>query len=165
MATLGTLMFFCGKMGAGKSFEAAKIAQKSKAVLIVEDEWLAALYPDKIASIRDYAHYSDLLKPPVMRLTQSLLVAGVDVVMDFPANTISQRQWLKAISDEVGAHHLMYFIDLSDEACLERVKNRALESPDRQRTDTEEIFFAMLEYFSRPSPDEQINTIIIDNGG
>jgi len=56
----GTLTFFCGKMGAGKSTKASEIAQKSNAVLLSEDEWLASLYPNKISSLNDYIEYSNL---------------------------------------------------------------------------------------------------------
>jgi adenylylsulfate kinase-like enzyme len=34
----GKLIFFCGKMGAGKSTKASEIAQESNAVLLSEDE-------------------------------------------------------------------------------------------------------------------------------
>ncbi|MGP4845258.1 AAA family ATPase [Marinobacter sp. 1Y8] len=83
----GTLTFFCGKMGAGKSTKASEIAQKSNAVLLSEDEWLASLYPNKISSLNDYIEYSNLLKPQIKKLVQSMLSAGTNVVMDFPANT------------------------------------------------------------------------------
>ena len=50
----GTLTFFCGKMGSGKSTKAREIAQKNNAVLLSEDEWLASVYPNKISSLNDY---------------------------------------------------------------------------------------------------------------
>jgi len=34
----GTLIFFCGKMGAGKSTQSKKVAHDRNAVLISEDE-------------------------------------------------------------------------------------------------------------------------------
>lgn len=50
MVVAGSLLLFCGKMGAGKSTEAKKIALERNAVLISEDDWLATLYPDQIKS-------------------------------------------------------------------------------------------------------------------
>ena len=41
-----TLHFFCGKIAAGKSTLAAKLAEQEGTVLIAEDAWLAALYAD-----------------------------------------------------------------------------------------------------------------------
>ena len=87
----GELIFFCGKMGAGKSTKSIKIAQEKNAVLLSEDEWLESLYPNKVRSLDDYIKYSNLIKPQIKKLVQSILATGTDVVMDFPANTISQR--------------------------------------------------------------------------
>ena len=153
----GMLTFFCGKMGAGKSTKAKEISDKNKSILISEDEWLAALYPSLIVSVSDYSHYSNLLKPQIKTLTQSILKCGQDVVLDFPGNTISQRQWLKAISEEIDAPHRMYFINHPNERCLNRVLKRAVEQPQRHQTDTEEMFYAMEKYFEIPTTEEKIN--------
>jgi len=50
----GVLIFFCGKMGAGKTTKAFDIAKKRKVVLISEDEWLESIYPNSIGSLKDY---------------------------------------------------------------------------------------------------------------
>ncbi|WP_145974153.1 AAA family ATPase, partial [Thalassobacter stenotrophicus] len=42
--TNGTLIFFCGKMGAGKSTLAKRLAEEKGAVLISEDDLLSKLY-------------------------------------------------------------------------------------------------------------------------
>ena len=52
-------------MGAGKSIKAIQLANDKNAVLLSEDEWLAALYPNKISSLEDYLEYSNLLKPQI----------------------------------------------------------------------------------------------------
>ena len=151
--TKSTLHFFCGKMGSGKSTAARTIAEETKAVLLSEDEWLGALYPGEIQSVADYATYSGRLKPLVKALVQAMLVKGQDVVLDFPANTPKQRAWLKAISDEVEAEHRLYFLDVEDEICLSRIEKRAKEQPERAKTDTREMFFALLPYYSPPEED------------
>ena len=48
MSSKGFLTFFCGKMGAGKSTMSRDIAKQTGAILLSEDEWLAAIYPDEI---------------------------------------------------------------------------------------------------------------------
>ena len=57
MSHRGTLIYFCGKMGAGKSTESKKIAIERNAVLISEDEWLSKLYPNQITSFDDYIKF------------------------------------------------------------------------------------------------------------
>jgi hypothetical protein len=57
--------FFYEKRGAEKSTRAGEIAQGRNAVLLIENEWLTALYPNKISSLDDCIKYSNLLKQPI----------------------------------------------------------------------------------------------------
>lgn len=159
----GGLIFFCGKMGAGKTTKSREMAQTGNAVLISEDDWLAALYPDRIASLPDYIEYSALLRPPMKRLVQSILSTGTDVVMDFPANTVQQRKWFRSIYSEIGATHNLIYIELPDEVCIKRITTRRVEQPDRSATDTVEMFERVTEYFVAPSPDEGFNMTVVGN--
>ncbi|MDO6693393.1 ATP-binding protein [Aliiglaciecola sp. 3_MG-2023] len=154
----GELTFFCGKMGAGKSTKAREIAQKSNVVLLSEDEWLASLYPNKISSLNDYIEYSNLLKPQIKKLVQSMLSAGTNVVMDFPANTLSQRDWFRSIFSEIEAPHNLVYIDLSNEICLKQIEKRRKEQPERMATDTPEMFEQVTKYFKAPTAEEGFNT-------
>lgn len=159
--TLGTLTLFCGKMGSGKSTKASEIAANTKVLLLSEDEWLSALYPNLISNLDDYIKYSGLLKPQIKKIVQSALSSGCDVVMDFPANTAGQRKWLQSIYMEINAHHVMYVFDTPDEVCLQRIKERSKAQPDRANTDTAEMFEATSKFFSNPADDEQFNTVLI----
>lgn len=153
----GTLVFFSGKMGAGKSTRSKDIAQERNAVLLSEDEWLESLYPEKILSLDDYIKYSSRLKPQIKRLVQSILVTGTDVVMDFPANTISQREWFREIFTEINAPHSLIFIDVANEVCLGRIEKRRVAQPERAATDTVEMFEQVTKYFVEPMPGEGFN--------
>jgi len=157
----GKLSFFCGKMGAGKTTRSREIAQKHNAVLISEDEWLASLYPNCIATLDDYIECSGRLKPRMKQLVQSILLAGTDVVMDFPANTISQRAWFKSIFSEIQAPHELIFIDRPDDVCRKQIANRRLEQPERAATDTMEMFELLTRLFVAPVPEEGFNTIVL----
>lgn len=153
----GKLTFFCGKMGAGKSTKAIEIAQKSNAVLLSEDEWLSSLYPNKISSLKDYIEYSNLLKSQIKKLVQSMLSSGTNVVMDFPANTLTQRDWFRSVFTEIEAPHNLVYIDLSNEACLKRIKKRREEKPERAVTDTPDMFEQVTKYFIAPTSEEGFN--------
>jgi len=162
--TKGTLIFFSGKMGAGKTTKSREIAQKRNAVLISEDEWLEAIYPNSIKSLQDYIKYSVRLKPQMKKLVQSILAAGTDVVMDFPANTIPQRNWFRGIFSEIEAPHELIYIDLPNSVCLEQVRKRRNEQPERAATDTEAMFELVTRHFVSPTPDEGFNTrVIVEN--
>lgn len=150
----GILTFFCGKMGAGKSTQAVAVAKEHNAVLLSEDEWLGSLYPNKILSLSDYVKYSDLLKGQMKKLVQSILLSGTNVVMDFPANTVSQRHWFKCIFSEIEVEHNLIYIDLSDEDCLKQIEKRRVEQPERSATDTPAMFANVTKYFVAPTSDE-----------
>ena len=157
----GVLTFFCGKMGAGKTTKSREISLERNAILLSEDEWLSSVYPGRINTLADYIEYSGLLKPQMKRLVQSILESGANVVMDFPANTIQQREWFKAIFSEIQAPHELVYIDQHDEICLAQIAKRRIEQPERAATDTEEMFELVTRYFVAPTSDEGFNTTVI----
>lgn len=160
----GVLTFFCGKMGAGKTTMSRKISQERNAVLISEDEWLSSLYPNGIMTLDDYFEFSSRLKPQMKKLVQSILISGVNVVMDFPTNTTQQREWFKSIFSEIHAPHELLYIDQSDEACLKQIEKRRIEQPERAATDTEEMFWLVTQHFVEPTSDEGFNMTTIVGG-
>ena len=153
------LTFFCAKMGAGKTTKALALSQEKSSVLICEDEWLMALYPNKITTLEDYRYYSNLLKPQIKKIVQSILISGVDVILDFPANTKKQRGWFKTIFSEIEADHVMVYLDVKDSVCLKQIEKRRIEQPKRNSTDTPEMFEAITRYFEVPTNDEGFNVI------
>ena len=79
----------------------------------------------------------------------------ITVVLDFPANTESQRLWLRNISDEVHSEHTCYFVDRKDEVCIKQLLKRG-----NPNTDTVEMFHTITQYFVEPSNSENINTFL-----
>jgi len=146
----GTLYFFCGKMGAGKSTESKVIASNENAVLISEDEWLSILYPKLINSFDDYIHYSSLLKPLIFEHVINLLNSGTNVVLDFAANTPKQRKWFVDITNSAGASAQLIYLKVSNEHCLKRIAKRRIEQPDRAAFDTEAVFNEVNKFFQEP---------------
>ena len=161
MIKAGTLIFFCGKMGAGKSTKSKEFTSKNNAVLLSEDEWLSILYPQQILSFDDYIKYSALLRPLIKSHVQKILLTGTNVVLDFPANTTKQRAWFKNIVQEIGAQHQLVYLKLSDEQCIKQIAKRRLEQPDRSAFDTEEMFYHVTKYFEIPLDNEELEITVI----
>jgi len=161
MMNTGVLTFFCGKMGAGKSTNSSAIAKDRNAVLLSEDEWLESIFPNKVRSLDSYIEYSNILKPQIKKLVQSILSTGTDVVMDFPANTISQRDWFREIFTEIEAPHNLVYIELENEDCLKQIEKRRIEQPERAETDTQEVFEHVTKYFVEPNSDEGFNLTVV----
>lgn len=159
MAKHAKLTFFCGKMGAGKSTRAKIISAENDSVLISEDEWLSAHFPNQISTFDDYLRFSSLIKPFIKRHVQSILSAGVGVVMDFPANTKSQRVWFAQLCSEIECEHELIYLDLSDEQCLSQMAQRRLEQPERAHFDTEAVFSQVTKFFEPPTSSEGFNIV------
>ena len=82
-------------------------------------------------------------------------------MMDYPANTIQQRNWLRSIYSEVQALHELIHIDLPNDLCIERIAKRRAEQPERAATDTNEMFEQVTKYFVEPTSDEGFNLTVI----
>jgi predicted kinase len=159
MNQCGKLIFFCGKMGAGKSTRSKSLAVENNAVLLSEDDWLSVHFPKQIKTFDDYLKLSHQIKPFIKSLVQNILSTGSNVVMDFPANTVAQRRWFKQLCLEIGCEHELIFVDLSDEQCLSQIAKRCIEQPERAEFDTEEVFNHVTQFFEAPTNAEGLNTI------
>lgn len=148
-------------MGSGKSTKSSAIAKERNAVLLSEDEWLESIFPNKVRSLDSYMEYSNQLKPQIKKLVQSILNTGTDVVMDFPANTVSQRSWFKDIFSEIDAPHNLVYIELENEDCLKHIAKRRIEQPERAETDTPELFEQVTKYFVEPNSNEGFNLTVV----
>lgn len=162
MKKVGTLILFSGKMGAGKSTQSKRVSVERNAVLISEDEWLAKLYPNQIVSLDDYVHYSLLLKPLLRSHVLDILKTGTSVVMDFPANTIKQRNWFKDLIRDANAPNELIYLNVSNDICLKQIEKRRLEQPQRAIYDTEAMFNEVTQYFQAPDNKEGFNLIVLE---
>ncbi|PHV09421.1 cell division protein ZipA [Janthinobacterium sp. BJB412] len=127
-------------------------------VLLSEDDWLAALYPGEIASLADYMRCTGRLRGVMGRHIEDLLRAGNSVVLDFPANTRASRQWMKTIFENANAAHRLYYLDVSDEECKRRLRQRNEAGAHRFSTSDAE-FDAITAHFVALSDDEGFNIV------
>ena len=159
MVTETTLHFFCGKMAAGKSTIAKKLAKKYNAILLIEDDWLSQLYPEEITDIPEYIKYGARLQNILSGHIVSLLSQGVTVVLDFPTNTKDQRNWFRAIYEQANASHTLHFVDVSDDICKQQLKERNKDRPDGSAFTSGAVFDAITKYFQAPLENEGFNII------
>jgi predicted kinase len=95
----------CGKIASGKSTLTAKLADAQRTILISEDIWIARLYPNEIHTLEDYVRCAARVKTVLTGHVQSLLSAGISVVLDFPFNTASTRAWGQSLFQAAGCGH------------------------------------------------------------
>jgi predicted kinase len=154
-----TLYLMCGKIAAGKSTLARRLAARPATLLITEDHWTSNLFADDLKTIDDYARYSARLRAAMGPHVVDILRQGLSVVLDFQANTVRVRSWMRSLITQSGANHELHLLDLPDTICKQRLRERnaAGEHPF-QVSDTEYDLFT--SYFVPPGPEEDFNVVV-----
>ena len=157
--TSPTLHLLCGKIASGKSTLTAQLGSLDGTIVIAEDEWLSALYSEEMSSISDYVRCSSKLRRIIGSHVASLLNAGVSVVLDFQANTIEARDWMRGIMEQTTAAHKVHVLNVPDELCMARLHARNAQG-DHPFAATEEQFRRISRHFLAPSTDEGFNIVL-----
>ncbi len=148
----------CGKIAAGKSTLATKLATQPSTIVLSEDFWLKGLFPVEMTSVADFARYSSRLREIIGPHVEDLLRIGISVVLDFHANTVAARAWMRTLCDGAGAHHTLYFLDVPDAVCRERLHRRNA-SRLHEFAPIDEEFDLITSYFVAPSEAEGLNLV------
>ena len=159
MTTSGKLIFLCGKMAAGKSTLARDLAVRENAVLLVQDDFLNALFPGEITDVPAFLDRYRRLKNALTRHICVLLSNRVSVVLDFAAATKTQRAWFRELIERTHVEHELHFVDAADAVCKKQLWDRSRGLPAGTRWTTEEDFEAISAYFQPPSEDENFNVV------
>ena len=160
-AKRATLHMFCGKIASGKSRLAAELGSAPGAVLISEDRWLATLYPGEITTLEDYARSTGRLRSALAPLLVDLLRQGLDVVLDFQANTPAGRAWMRSLFETAGADHQLHHLRTSDDVCRARLHARN-QSGTHEYQVSDEQFDLFNRHIVEPSANEGFNIITHD---
>ena len=151
----GTLHFISGRLAAGKTTLARKLAAEHHAVLFCEDIWLSKL-SDGISSFEDYLKWSRRCRSVMGPLIVDILKAGASVVLDFAGNRIDERAWARSLSEEARSSHVLHFLSVDEEECLRRLQLRNQLKPEGLyfATTTEADFRSICKYFQVPENEE-----------
>ena len=153
-----TLHLMCGKIASGKSTLSAKLGSAEQAVVMAEDAWLNTLFGNEMKSISDYVECAAKLREVVGPHVVALLNAGVSVVLDFHANTIEARNWMRSILDQTNAAHKLHVLEAKDEVCISRLRARNAQG-DHPFAATEQQFLQISKHFLLPTPEEGFNIV------
>jgi predicted kinase len=154
-----TLHMICGKIAAGKSTLAARLAAAPATVLICEDHWTSCLFKDEMHTVDDYVRCSRRLRAAMGPHVTALLEAGFSVVLDFPANTVASRQWMRGIFEAARADHRLHVLDVPDDVCRARLHRRNAEGTHAFAASDAE-FDVITSYFVPPSAAEGFMTVV-----
>ena len=118
------LIVLCGKPASGKSTLSAKLVAHPGRILIAEDDWLSALFGAEMSSLQDYVRYAAQLRAVMGAHVVQILQTGTSVVLDFQANTLESRTWMRDLGKAAAVPVELHFLDISDAECKARLKAR-----------------------------------------
>ncbi|WP_135503823.1 AAA family ATPase [Roseovarius aestuariivivens] len=157
------LHLLCGKAASDKSTLAGDLALAPLTVYLAEDDWLSGLYGDRMQTLADYVTCSAKLRAVMGPHVVRLLKAGLNVVLDFPANTIETRSWMREIAAEADCVARLHYLDVSDDVCKARVRLRNA-SGTHPFTLSDEGFDRVSRYFVPPSGEEAFEIVLHSSG-
>ena len=158
-ATPPTLHLTCGKIAAGKSTLVARLGAEPNTITVSEDAWLVRLYPGEQNSLADYLRNSTRLRSAIAPHLVALLRAGLSVVLDFPANTLVSRAWMRTLFEEAGTAHRLHWLDVPDHVCKARLVGRNA-SGEHEFTVSDEVFDLFTSHFVPPTPEEGFDLVV-----
>ena len=158
-ARVPTLYLLCGKIAAGKSTLARRLAARPRTLLISEDHWTSNLFSGDLRTIEDYGRCSARLRAAIGPHIVDILRQGLSIVLDFPANTVSSRNWMRSLITQSGAAHELHLLDVPDMICKQRLRarNAGGEHPFQV---SEADFDLFTSYFAVPGLSEGFNVVI-----
>ena len=154
-----TLYLLCGKIAAGKSTLARRLAAQPATLLITMDDWMSTLFPTEIDTIDDVVRLTTRLRAAMGPHVVDILRQDLSVVLDFPANTVTWRRWMRSLITEANVAHELHVLDVSDAICKARLRKRndCAEYPYRVDEAKYDLFTS---YFVPPTPDEGFKVIV-----
>jgi predicted kinase len=154
-----TLYLLCGKIATGKSTLARRLAARPATLLISEDHWTSNLFSDDLRTIDDYGRFSSRLRAAMAPHIVDILQQGLSVVLDFPANTVSNRNWMRSLITQANVAHELHLLDFPDTICKQKLRERnARGQHPFQVSEAEYDLFT--SHFVAPGPDEGFNVVV-----
>jgi predicted kinase len=158
-AHVPTLYLLCGKIAAGKSTLARRLAARPATLLISEDHWTSNLFSGDLKTIDDYGRFSARLRAAMGPHIVDILLRGLSIVLDFPANTVSNRNWMRSLITRANVAHELHALDVSDTICKQRLRERN-EGGEHPFQVSEADYDLFTSYFVPPGPSEGFNVVV-----
>jgi predicted kinase len=152
---VATLHFIYGLPGAGKTGLGRALAAQLPGLFLCEDEWLLSL-GGTITTVAEYRAASQRVRALMGPLVTRTLELGTSVVLDFAANTVRDRAWVRAIFEAARADHVLHVLDVPVEECRRRLHQRNAEQPPGLYFGhvADELFDAIVPHIVPPAPEE-----------
>jgi predicted kinase len=159
-----TLYLLCGKIAAGKSTLAGQLATRPATLLITMDHWMSILFPTENRAIEDFARLSARLRDAMGPHVVDILRQDISVVLDFPANTLTWRSWMRSLITIADVANELHVLDIPDATCKDRMRQRNERGAHPYQIG-EATYDLFTSHFVLPTTDEGFNIITHTSGG
>jgi predicted kinase len=153
------LHMMCGKIASGKSTLCAQLAQAPSTIIIAQDHWMSKLYPVELTTVADYIRLVPRLRAAMGPHIIDLLRIGISVILDWPANTVTSRAWMRSLCEAAGAAHQLHILEVPGAVCLERLRKRNLSGGHEYDVSQAE-FDEITRLFEPPTAAENLDSVI-----
>ena len=136
-----------------------KFGRSRNAVLLVQDDFLNALFPGEVTDIPGFLKCSSRLKNALTPHVCALLSKGISVVLDFPGNTKLQRAWFRQLIERANVEHELHFVDASDALCKSQLRERSTALPAGTPWTRDADFEGITAHFQPPTEDQNFNGV------
>ena len=147
------------EIAAGKSTLARHLAARPATLLISEDHWTSNLFSGDLRTINDYAHYSARVRAAMGPHIVDIIQQGLSIVLDFPANTVSNRNWMRSLITRVNVAHELHLFDVPDTIRKQRLRERNADGEHPFQV-SEADYDLFTSYFVPPGPNEGFNVFV-----
>ena len=120
---------------------------------------MSHLFPAEVRTIDDFARFSARLRAAMGPHIVDILKRGVSVVLDFPANTVTYRNWMRSLITQANVAHELHLLDVPDTICKQRLRQRNADGKHQYQV-TEATYDLFTGYFVPPGPDEGFNVVV-----
>ena len=146
------LILLYGFPGAGKTFFARELTENMHAAHVQGDRIRSELFENPTYSKQENQFVSQFMD----YMTEEFLKAGVSVVYDINASTLTKRRLLKMLAKKCHAEPLLVWLQIDNDTSYYRVSNR-----DRRKSDDKyampmdrKKFDEIVRFMQKPTRDE-----------
>ena len=119
---------------------------------------MSVLFPIENRTIEEFVRLSARLRAAMGPHVVDILRHDLSVVLDFPANTIVWRGWMRSLITGANVAHELHVLDVPDAICKARLQQRN-RGGDHPYQVSEATFDLFTNYFVPPTADEGFNIV------
>ena len=148
-----TLHLICGKIAAGKSTLARRLAAASATCADRRGPMALRALSRQIATAEDYVRCSGRLGEAMAPHVEALLRAGLSVVHGLSMqHGPAPEKWMRGIFEAADSAHELHYLEVPDEVCKARLRQRN-EQGGHDFTTGEADYDLITSHFVPPSPE------------